>query len=88
MGQAVISQHEVHEAINHLARELHEAIHKAGETLQRAGGDVRDIAYRVQAGEAMGIRSSLATLEAFLDISPEAKAALDFFDSHQPPLIR
>lgn len=87
MGKVAITQSEVSQAVDQIARELREAHQKAQETLARVGGDVCHIAYRVQAGEVMGMRSSLTTLEAYLGISPEAIAALDFFDSHPLQLI-
>jgi len=87
MGKATISQPEVSKAIDQLARQLYDVLHKAQETLLHANGDTKNCAYRIQAGEAVGIKASLAMLGAFLEISDESKAALVFFEHHPPQLI-
>lgn len=85
--KVAIVQAEVVEAVDQIARELREAHREAEATLSQVDGNTGHVAYRIRAGEAQGMRSALATLEAFLQISRMAKDALDFVDMHPLPLI-
>lgn len=86
-NKVAITQSETSAAIDQIAQELMEAHAEASVTLRRNEGNTGHPAYRVQAGKVKGIRSALATLEAYLEISPAATKALDFVDHNQLPMV-